>query len=290
MPAFRRLLGDCVVRGEIDVVPGGWWVERMMADFDWENGARFVDGEGGPVAGVLLIERTLASGSLLRVEVAATETHRLRLAAWGLAAARLRGVRLAQTWRARGAGGWLAEAGFELVRPFWRMDRADLASVPEPGIPAGYRLLDDSGSVPPETWAAAVNEAFAEHWRNSPMRPEDFKRRHTRKERIPGLDLLLMDGDGAPAAVVLSSVDDPTSDRRRQPVGLVSVVGTHPAHRRRGLASVLVAEALRRLRSAGAASSSLYVDGENPTRAQDVYRGLGYEVGFEFEVWEATLA
>ncbi len=49
-------------------------------------------------------------------------------------------------------------------------------------------------------------------------------------------------------------------------------------------------EAMRRLRAAGARSSSLYVDGLNGTRAFDVYRRLGYEVGFEEEVWETAFS
>ena len=72
-------------------------------------------------------------------------------------------------------------------------------------------------------------------------------------------------------------------------MGLISSVGTLPGHRRRGLAGWLVAEVLRRLRNAGARHASLYVDGENPMRAHDAYRKLGFEVTFEAEVWEATL-
>jgi ribosomal protein S18 acetylase RimI-like enzyme len=49
-----------------------------------------------------------------------------------------------------------------------------------------------------------------------------------------------------------------------------------------------VAEALLRLRAAGARHASLYVDGQNPTGAVDVYRKLGFELAFETEVWEAT--
>jgi ribosomal protein S18 acetylase RimI-like enzyme len=71
-------------------------------------------------------------------------------------------------------------------------------------------------------------------------------------------------------------------------VGLISSVGTLPAHRRHGLARWLVAEVMRRLRAAGARSASLYVDGMNPTRAFEIYRKLGFEVAFEAEVWEAT--
>ena len=35
--------------------------------------------------------------------------------------------------------------------------------------------------------------------------------------------------------------------------------------------------------------ASLYVDGQNPTGAVDVYRKLGFMLAFETEVWEARL-
>jgi ribosomal protein S18 acetylase RimI-like enzyme len=73
-------------------------------------------------------------------------------------------------------------------------------------------------------------------------------------------------------------------------VGIVSSVGTVPEHRRKRLATWLVAELLGRLREEGARSASLYVDGWNHTRAFDVYRKLGFELAFESEVWEAALS
>ena len=69
---------------------------------------------------------------------------------------------------------------------------------------------------------------------------------------------------------------------------MISSVGTLPGHRRRGLATWLVADVLQRLQAAGAHHLSLYVDGENHTRAYNAYRKLGFEVAFEAEVWEAT--
>jgi ribosomal protein S18 acetylase RimI-like enzyme len=92
----------------------------------------------------------------------------------------------------------------------------------------------------------------------------------------------------SPAAITHGQVETYVDDPRPQPVGLVSAVGTAPEHRRRGLATWLVAEVLSRLRDSGAQHGSLYVDGWSGTRAYDAYRKLGFEVAFEAEVWEAT--
>src|ERR1700730_7502047 len=104
----------------------------------------------------------------------------------------------------------------------------------------------------------------------------------------PQLSLMAPAPDGSLAAVALGQVEAYLDDPRSQPVGVLSSVGTVPEHRRKGLASWLVAEELRLLRDGGARSASLYVDGWNHTRAFDAYRKLGFELAFESEVWEAT--
>jgi ribosomal protein S18 acetylase RimI-like enzyme len=106
--------------------------------------------------------------------------------------------------------------------------------------------------------------------------------------RPPSLSLMATAPDGSPAAVALGQLESYIEDSRAQPVGVLSSVGTVPEHRRKGLATWLVAEELRLLRDNGARSASLYVDGWNHTRAFDAYRKLGFELAFESEVWEAT--
>jgi mycothiol synthase len=103
------------------------------------------------------------------------------------------------------------------------------------------------------------------------------------------LSLMAVTAGGAPAALTLGQVELYKADPRPEPVGVISSVGTLPGHRRRGLASWLVAEALQRMHAAGARLASLYVDGQNPTGAVDVYRKLGFMLAFETEVWEARL-
>jgi ribosomal protein S18 acetylase RimI-like enzyme len=95
--------------------------------------------------------------------------------------------------------------------------------------------------------------------------------------------------EGSPAALALGQIESYLEDPRLQPVGIVSSVGTVPEHRRKGLATWLVAELLGRLHEQGARAASLYVDGWNHTRAFDAYRKLGFELAFESEVWEAAL-
>jgi mycothiol synthase len=170
-----------------------------------------------------------------------------------------------------------------VVRPWWRMDRTLAGELPAPSRVAGYVLKDGAG-VAPGVWSRVHNDSFADHWRFSPRTEEELV-----TGRPPRLCLLATTSAGAPAAVTLCQVETYAVDRRPQPVGLVGSVGTLPAHRRHGLATWLVAESLRRIREAGARHASLYVDGWNAARADEIYRRLGFEVAFETDVWEATL-
>ncbi len=57
-------------------------------------------------------------------------------------------------------------------------------------------------------------------------------------------------------------------------VGELEPVGTHPDHRRRGLASAVCLLALRRLREEGAARAIVYSWADSP--AQALYRSIGF--------------
>jgi ribosomal protein S18 acetylase RimI-like enzyme len=257
-----------------------------MAGLDWEASSRIAEGGGGRFDGaVLVFNRPTPLGPVTAIEATATPDQPELLddlTRWGLGLSRAAGAVAAQVWRGRGHSEGLPRLGMQLVRPWWRMDR------PLPGEPialspvAGYRLLD-AAAVPPGRWEKAHNAAFADHWRFSPRTEEELM-----AGRPLELSLVAVGPDGSPAALTLCQVESYDADLRPQPVGIISSVGTLPGHRRRGLATWLVAEGLVRLGHAGARYASLYVDGLNPARAFDAYAKLGFELAFESEVWEAT--
>ena len=277
------LWAEDVRRGGHDSVPDPTWLRRQLGDFDWEARSRVLEDGTGPQGCVVVLERPGSAGSVTRVEaIGRSEPGRLRLLRWGLGLSRAAGAAAAQVWSPRDADmAELTRCGLSQVRAFWRMDRPDLADVPEFSLPPQYRLEVGADS---RLAAEAYNRAFSDHWRFSPVTPEHVPAGGRAEE----LRLLAIGPQGDPAAVVWSTVERPEVDTRPQPVGLVNVVGTVPRHRRRGLALALTAEALRRLEDRGAASASLYVDASNPTHAYDLYRRLGFEVGYEYEVFEIS--
>jgi ribosomal protein S18 acetylase RimI-like enzyme len=287
LPAVLELWRAEVRAGRRDCVPGEIHLHRILAGFDWEARSRVVDGSSGELQGaVLVVGRPTSLGTVTQVDAAVADSCepalRHDLTRWGVAHSRAAGGVAAQVWCGRGHGDGLDQLGMERVRPWWRMDRSLESELPEPAPVEGYEL-QDGNRVAVGAWAPVHNGAFAEHWRFSPRSHEELM-----TGRPNALSLLAVTPAGSPAALTLCHIETYTADPRSQPVGIVSSVGTLPEHRRRGLASWLVAEALLRLRHGGARHSSLYVDGWNATRAFDGYRKLGFELAFEAEVWEAT--
>lgn len=284
--AFLRLLEKEAREGRRETAPTRW-MARALASFDWDSRSRVVGEPGGELdAAVIVTDRAYQIGTIARIEVAIASGDaalRGRLLQWGLAFSRAAGAAAAQVWLPRGQAD-LSALGLEPVRPWWRMDRDLTGDLPTPKPVDGYRILIGP-AVAPGRWSDAHNRSFADHWRTS-MRTEE----ELMSGREPELCLLAVDGAGSSAAVALGRLQSSEHDARAQPVGIVNSVGTLPEHRRRGLARWLVAELLPRLRHAGALSSSLYVDGMNPTGAPRLYRDLGFEVAFETEVWEAVFA
>jgi ribosomal protein S18 acetylase RimI-like enzyme len=275
--------------GRRDSVPREPQVQAMLAQFDWGARSRVIEDEVGAVTGAVIVtSRESPEGTVARIDPAVARgdgaSPAMRdLVQWGLQLSRAAGAAAAQVWVGPGQGAALESLGLQMVRPWWRMDRTLAGDLPAPMPVDGYELLDGS-SVPKGSWARMHNHSFADHWRFSPRTEEELV-----NGKLPELCLMAVTAiSGAPAAVTLCQLETYLEDSRPQPVGLVSSVGTVPGHRRRGLATWLVAEALVRLRNLGARHCSLYVDGLNETRAFDAYRKLGFDLAFEAEVWEAS--
>lgn len=282
LPRLIELWRREVLAGRLDMVPSEPNLRRMLARFDWEALSRVVEEDGRIVGSVLVTSRPSLGGPLAIVYAAGAPEVFRRLVGWGVTLAHAAGAAVAQVFVGEGVGDGLADMGLTLVRPWWRMDRT-LEGLPATAPVSGY-AIEDATTVLPGAWEDMFNRTFADHWRFAPRGEAEIV-----GGREPRLCLLALTVEGRqPAGITIGEVETYADDPRAQPVGLVSSVGTLPQHRRRGIATWLVIEMLGRLRAAGARSASLYVDGESPMKAYDVYRKVGFEVAKEAEVWEAT--
>ncbi len=111
----------------------------------------------------------------------------------------------------------------------------------------------------------------------SRMTPERYARVMTAPTYRPDLDLVAVAPDGSFAASCLVWFDPPNG------VGLFEPVGSHPEHRRRGLAAAVCREGMRRLRALGAEwAIVLSWDEEGPGR---LYESIGFREVMRSTQW-----
>jgi len=139
----------------------------------------------------------------------------------------------------------------------------DLADLDEPTVPDGYRLRTVTpGDV--ERRVAVHRAAFAP----SRVTTSSYTNVMAAWPYRPDVDCVVEAPNGSLAAFALAWLD---AENR---VGELEPVGTHPDHRRLGLASAVCLFALRRLREEGAERAIVYSWADAP--AKTLYESLGF--------------
>ena len=98
--------------------------------------------------------------------------------------------------------------------------------------------------------------------------PESYARLQQEWPYRADLDHAVVAPDGSFAAFCIAWLDEENRG------GLLEPVGTHPDHRRRGLASAVCLAAVRSLRALGAENAVIASEDGSPGEA--VYRGIGF--------------
>jgi mycothiol synthase len=88
--------------------------------------------------------------------------------------------------------------------------------------------------------------------------------------------------DGTFAAFTIVWLDDANQ------IGLFEPVGCHPEHQRRGLASAVMLEGMRRLQQAGATVAHVLSAADDSPGAH-LYRALGFEAVDRIYIWEKQI-
>jgi mycothiol synthase len=176
-------------------------------------------------------------------------------------------------------------AGYELARIGADMLRDDLTDLPPVRVPDGY-VLRTPEDEELHTVHDSLIAAFREHWGEPEDQADAGFAEWVEDPRFDqGLVAVAWAGE-QPAACSAGVLEDPDDGSIR---GYVSVVGTHPEHRRRGLARTTLIEVLRRLRAAGATSAYLNVDAQNQNRAFALYEELGFRKVSGSTAWRKPL-
>jgi len=150
--------------------------------------------------------------------------------------------------------------------------------VPVSPLPPEYTLRPVTGTADIEPRVAVHRAAFAP----SRMSAARYHRLMGAPTYRADLDLIVVAPDGTFAAFCIVWFD--VANR----LGVFEPVGTHPAHRRRGLGQAILYEGLRRLRQLGARTAFVNSYGGDEA-AERLYTSVGFQLVDRNYAWEKLL-
>jgi len=151
--------------------------------------------------------------------------------------------------------------------PFDLMNMRDLREIEEPALPAGYRLttMREVGAIAPRV---AVHRAA---WEPSRLTEEKYAAATRTWPYRDNLDFVVEAPDGTLAASALGWYDEANR------VGEFEPVGTHPDHRRLGLARAVLLFGMQRFSEAGATHAIVGCRGDDGYPVPKlVYESIGF--------------
>lgn len=156
--------------------------------------------------------------------------------------------------------------------------RALDADPPHTSLPPGFSVRHVRGAEDLEARVAVHRDAFA------PSRMTVAKHQAVMAAPTyrPELDLVVEAPDGSFAAYCLVWFDAVSRH------GVFEPVGCHSSYQRRGLASAVMREGLRRLRALGATSASVLANADRPA-PNGLYASLGFQLLARDEEWTRAL-
>jgi mycothiol synthase len=175
-----------------------------------------------------------------------------------------------------GAVALYAERGYRPARWFHGMTRDLSATLSDAAAPAGVGIV---GFTPDRSEHARLirNEAFRDHWGSTEITADSWAQFMEISAFRPAFSLLAYAG-AEPVGFIVNHEYDAYAGLTGIRDLYVSVLGTHSGHRKRGIASALLARALTKAKAAGFTAASLEVDADSLTGALGLYKRVGFTV------------
>lgn len=151
--------------------------------------------------------------------------------------------------------------------------------VPAGQLPAGYTIRHVEGKDDSAPLAALNNLAQP----GPDLTPAAYRAIMDAPTYRRELNLIVCAPDATFAAFCILWYDDANR------AGLFEPVGCHPAHRRKGLATAMMREGLRRLQQRGASQALVGTSGRNQA-ANALYESLGFRAAGRKWYWQKTLS
>jgi mycothiol synthase len=166
--------------------------------------------------------------------------------------------------------------GYRAIRHFYTMLHTGLDDLPPAVIPAGFELRP----VRPEHLRAiwdANEEAFRDHWGNTPRTEEDFERFKAQADFDPSpWQVAWHQASHQVAGVSINVILRASNSVHSRQRGRVDDLSVRRPWRKNGLGRALLLASLGALRGRGQTEVELGVDAENLTGALRLYEAVGF--------------
>ena len=297
LPEVVDLLNACDVAevGGPDTTAGDVESDWGMEGFELDRDAWVAVDDDGRLVGYAYTGDQFRTGELEADLWVHPEHHEPDLAARLLNLAERRGRELAAARRYesprldifcigvdRAKRDLLLRHGYTLSRTVYRM-AADLSDgVSTLPVPEGIAIRRFRRDADERVMREAMNEAFADHFRQSEEPFDAWKARLLGHADFDAdLWFLAWDGDEAAGALIAYDHGD---------LGWVKGLGVRRPWRRRGLGGALLAHAFAALAARGQLRVELGVDAEGETQPLHIYERAGMQVTFVYELFAKPLA
>ncbi|MFA6134761.1 MAG: GNAT family N-acetyltransferase [Phycisphaerae bacterium] len=162
----------------------------------------------------------------------------------------------------------LERRGFQSTGQGYARFLRDLtAAMQESPLPAGYRMKSVEGIQD----FLGLSETGSQIYGRSALLADRYERMLASGQFVVGQDIVVLDSQDHVAAACIWWYDEVNQ------VGEFEPIGCHPAHRRKGLASALIAEGCQRIRSRGGKCAIVYTSSKNVAAVQ-CYETCGFKV------------
>lgn len=160
--------------------------------------------------------------------------------------------------------------GFEPVRYFRRMEHplGDIAPV--------EARIEPWSAETDEDFRRVRNAAFEDAWGAVPMPADMWRNKIVNQTFRPEVSFLHRDATGAPVGLLVTMSWDADTAATGIRDAHFMIVGTLREHRKRGVATALLAHALRTAAERGYDRASLVVDSASPSGASGVFERAGF--------------
>jgi mycothiol synthase len=170
---------------------------------------------------------------------------------------------------------FLVKHGFQLVRYFWKLRHAHLASLPAPNLPDGFSFRPFRQGIDDQAFLALLNQSFSDHWDFTPVSKAEFDRWKQRPDFNPR-GCFFISREGRDVAVANVLIDRQMDVDTQEGAARIFEFGVLPEFRGKGLGYNILLKAAEFAQEMDMPALELIVDGQND-QAKAMYERVGFE-------------